>query len=205
MKSNKGKLEAGFTLVELLFVAAIIALIATVISVSITATRRKARDAKRVQDIQSIYFAVMTYFVEHGEYPLTEPSTHLANFRGHFLPGAFDVRSVSYINVSNPAENLHAWSDLESKLSSYIYPLPKDPRNNVPNTYYYNILVDASGESVTVYMNDSGFGRVCTLALLPSPGFYAFRGYVTARFEDIQPKESCLSAGEPNEKIIYLP
>ncbi len=64
--------KQGFTLIEILLVIGIIAVLATVVVVSLDpATRfQNARDARRLADIQSILSAVQQYIVDHkGQLP----------------------------------------------------------------------------------------------------------------------------------------
>lgn len=76
--------KKGFTLIELLVVIAIIALLSSVVLASLNSARAKARDAKRVQDIQQLVRAVSLYASDNnGNYPTslegigsyTEPAT----------------------------------------------------------------------------------------------------------------------------------
>ena len=84
--------KKGFTLIELLVVIAIIGLLASIVLVSLTSTRIKGRDVRRVSDTHQIQTALELYFNDCGQYPsaLTNPtsaqttgcpgSTSLANF-----------------------------------------------------------------------------------------------------------------------------
>ena len=62
-------LKRGFTLIELLVVIAIIGLLATVVLINVSGVMAKARDVKRIQDIQSLSKALLLYNIDHGEYP----------------------------------------------------------------------------------------------------------------------------------------
>ena len=59
----------GFTLIELLVVVAIIGLLASVIALNFTNSRRKARDAKRLTDIDQIRTGLDLYYSHGGGYP----------------------------------------------------------------------------------------------------------------------------------------
>jgi len=59
----------GFTLIELLVVIAVIGLIASLVLVSTTGTRKKARDSKRLQDIKQIVLALQLYFDKYEKFP----------------------------------------------------------------------------------------------------------------------------------------
>lgn len=61
--------QRGFTLIELLVVIAIISLLATIVLVSLNSARQKARDARRVTDLNQIVTALQFYLDEYGQYP----------------------------------------------------------------------------------------------------------------------------------------
>ncbi len=66
-KNNKQK--KGFTLIELLVVIAIIAILAGVVVASTGGARAKARDAKRVSDLEAIATALGMYYSNNNAYP----------------------------------------------------------------------------------------------------------------------------------------
>ena len=78
MKRDKNKTEQfqnkGFTLIELLVVIAIIALLASVVLVSINNARAKARDVKRVGDLTQLMKAFELFFNYNGSYPTSVTS-----------------------------------------------------------------------------------------------------------------------------------
>lgn len=63
------KKSFGFTLIELLVVIAIIGILASVVLASLSASRTKGRDAKRIQDIKSIETALALFESAEGGYP----------------------------------------------------------------------------------------------------------------------------------------
>jgi len=72
MAKNKNK---GFTLIELLVVIAIIAILAGVVVASTGNARAKARDARRVSDLQAIATALGMYYSKNGAYPSGSDAT----------------------------------------------------------------------------------------------------------------------------------
>jgi prepilin-type N-terminal cleavage/methylation domain-containing protein len=66
---NKNK-NSGFTLIELLVVISVIGLMSAVIMVSLNSVRAKARDARRVQNVDAIATGVEIYFASNGFMPL---------------------------------------------------------------------------------------------------------------------------------------
>jgi type II secretion system protein G len=63
------KKNKGFTLIELLVVVAILGLLATIVAVSLTSARARARDSRRVSDVRQIELALELYYAAHEQYP----------------------------------------------------------------------------------------------------------------------------------------
>jgi len=96
--------KKGFTLIELLVVIAIIALLSSVVMSSVSSSRVKSRDAKRMADLYQIRTALSLYFDDNHHYPTTGNAWYCSN------------------NVPN-------WNAHHTALSPYMSSLPKDPRN----------------------------------------------------------------------------
>ncbi len=71
------KKRRGFTLIELLVVIAIIGILSTVATVSLVQARRRARDTKRISDIQQVRSALLIYSNQRATYPPAEPAIAL--------------------------------------------------------------------------------------------------------------------------------
>ncbi len=95
--------KRGFTLIEILVVIAIIGLLSSVVLASLATSRAKARDAKRIADLDEVKKALELYYDSNGGYPGTSagwpypiPSTLVTNgFIGQIPvtpPGAVDYK-----------------------------------------------------------------------------------------------------------------
>jgi prepilin-type N-terminal cleavage/methylation domain-containing protein len=69
MLKNKAS-QRGFTLIELLVVVAIIGLLSSVVLASLSNARAKARDARRLSDLNQINLAIQMYYANKGFFPV---------------------------------------------------------------------------------------------------------------------------------------
>lgn len=118
------KTTHGFTLIELLVVMGIIGVLASVVLGSMAPAREKARDAKRLQDLNSIRSALELYYGANQQYPALR----------------------AYTTETNCGFN---WCALETVLLPYLSILPRDPSGlNTTYVYYYDAN---SGDNYQTY------------------------------------------------------
>lgn len=67
----------GFTLIELLVVIAIIGILASIVLASLGSSQAKARDARRISDVNSYQKALALYLSTSGSYPIVAATTTL--------------------------------------------------------------------------------------------------------------------------------
>ncbi len=139
----------GFTLIELLVVISIIALLSSVVLSSLNAARLKARNAKRVADMDQISKALYLYALDHGgSYPVT---------KGACL-GMTSSQTCAVNHKGNDA--------LNTALAPYMAKVPIDPvPTREANAYIYaspvaliaGLVTDKNGNVVDVssYGTDS--------------------------------------------------
>jgi len=103
--------QRGFTLIELLVVISIIGLLASVILVSLSGARKKARDTKRKADIAQVIKSLELYYNYNNTYPNS---------------GAVGTENLGY--------DLQSLSSL--LVPTYLAKIPADPLNS-PHNYQY--------------------------------------------------------------------
>lgn len=129
----KPRNSRGFTLVELLVVIAIISVLATLLLLQLGVARSKARDAKRIADINQVRSAMELYFDDNGRYPATmnlgaagaqlaplyltnipmDPiATCTASTYDGAVSGVFNCYGYEWRPAANPS-SAHLWAELE--------------------------------------------------------------------------------------------
>lgn len=104
----------AFTLIELLTVIAIIAILATLVITLASTALAKARDAKRLTDIQQVQTALEAFYTDHGYFP---PSSSC----GASMPNG------SWCNSLESRRNNQWINNGVDSLSSYLASMPTDP------------------------------------------------------------------------------
>lgn len=91
----------GFTLIELLVVIAIIGLLSSVVLASLNGARTKARNARRIADLQQMQTAMELYYNDNNGYPVGTSSlapTYIASVPTD--PGSGSA-AYTYVRSSN--------------------------------------------------------------------------------------------------------
>jgi len=141
----------GFTLIELLIVIAIIGILSATVLVSLNTARAKARDARRISDIQEVRKALELYYLDHGAYPV------VSGWKGT-TEGCY----------TGPADSNDAIPGLAPE---YIPTIPEDPKPAASNYCYlytsngtdYKFMSHATLETKTLAPGEPGarFGSGC--------------------------------------------
>lgn len=109
----------GFTLVELLVVIAIIGTLATLLLLQLGVARAKARDAKRVSDINQLRSAAELYFDDNGgKYPVALDITNIGKYLSTPVAPKDPSTGAAYFYAYNPVGTpvqFHLWTELEGK------------------------------------------------------------------------------------------
>lgn len=113
------KTKKGFTLLELLMVIMIIGILATVVVVNLTVSQKKARDSKRVADLQSIQSAVEMYRQTSGKLPGGTASYYQSNYNPNW----------TLHKESQTAPDTADDDKFAIDLAAYLSSLPIDPKN----------------------------------------------------------------------------
>jgi prepilin-type N-terminal cleavage/methylation domain-containing protein len=103
--------HAGFTIVELIVVVAIIAVLAAVVIFNIFAARSRARDVARRVSIGELEKALEVYYSEHQAYPITS-----------YAPNCSTNGAVGWVLTYQNAQNQN-W--IPGLVSQYIAQLPQ--------------------------------------------------------------------------------
>ncbi len=133
-------MKRGFTLLEFLLVAAVIAFLSYLGAVSVSAQRKKANDAKRRSDIHELQVAIEAYY-----------SDRLTGVVGGGVqyPTALPAPGASFISADGQ--------------TVYLNRVPADPVNRDPYLYTYWATPAAAPAAyiVCAYRLEAVAGSVC--------------------------------------------
>jgi prepilin-type N-terminal cleavage/methylation domain-containing protein len=139
LNSRKTNLT-GFTLIEILFVMAIIAILAMIVFIAVGNAQKKARDAIRKADLAEIQKALDIYYYDNpaeGEYP---------------GEGGCDSSKGTCGTCPCSGNNWSVGSGIWNEtvaVNQIIRILPKDPVNDSTHYYWYEPtcdVIDAGGD-----------------------------------------------------------
>lgn len=140
MRTKKQK-QAGFSLIELLIVLAIIGVLASVVSLAVNSARLKGRDTKRVGDIRQSITAMEQYYIQHAAYPTGTASVASAGNGAVFSdPAAMDSAAESFTPNFLP---IMPQSPLPADGPCVSDPGPGN------NSYWYQVADDGSSYTLT--------------------------------------------------------
>lgn len=143
--------KKGFTLIELLVVISIIGLLSSIVLASLESAKEKARDAKRMQDINAIRTALELHYNDHGSYTQPENICSDTSYGGFGSCG-----------TAGGTGDWDANSDLRDLLKyNYMSELPLDPLNNSTYRYTYEPLNDGGQGYVLCAVLEKG-GSFCS-------------------------------------------
>lgn len=111
--------QKGFTLVELLVVIAIIGVLATLVLLQLGTARGRARDTKRITDVNQIRSAVEQYFEDNGgKYPAAAAwETDIAGYMTRVPKDPLTDVSYDY-NVDPTFQAFQIVAELENKAAA---------------------------------------------------------------------------------------
>ena len=124
--------KKGFTLVELLVVISILATLMAVLLPNLMGSRQRARDSKKIQELQTVKNALRLYYNDEQIYPGAVddvPDTDLSGKLVDYLPGVAGVGYTYYRTNSGDGFNLCTYleqgagdSDVESQMGCGVNP-----------------------------------------------------------------------------------
>jgi type II secretion system protein G len=165
--AKKHKPSKGFTLIEMLIVVAILGLLASIITAPLMASRKRARDGKRIENFRVIRDALEMYHNDNGHYP---PSPCGWNCNGYY-----------YSCKTNTSASSH-WSNFQAYLQPYLNEVPEDPINK-PNIAPWHKTIEGLCYA---------YGNVSNPGVGPVPGGSTDHSYdLTTRLETPNHPENC--------------
>lgn len=148
-------MRKGFTLIEMLIVIAIIAILATTLTLVLRPgeSLQRARDEQRVKDLETLKGALILYTTTEGTFSLSGNCTAGQPCKS---TGCIDSETGDYVSTctgTNKPENIDGtgWIPLDFMSlpgGSPVDKLVTDPIND--DTYYYRFAVDSDKKNFEI-------------------------------------------------------
>lgn len=152
--------QAGFTLVELLIVAIILAILAAIVVPQFASTTTDAQEAALRTNLSAIRGALSLYRQQHGEYPALLPSTG-GTCSGTAGTGAFDTRQA-IVDQLTRYTNANGQSCTRQDAGSFPFGPYLDgddlPANPVTGDNAIAIVIDTDAAAGDLGMGGTGAG-----------------------------------------------
>lgn len=151
--------KKGFTLIELLVVIFIIGLLASIVIVGTGEARKKARDTKRMADLNSVQTALELYKDKNGRYPCQGINYEDSNGDGSkelaMKWNDSSKKPNTWVGDGEPGENL----------DKFLPTLPDDPTNRYtsPRLTYAYASINGKEYKIIAYNMESGTGKTQAL------------------------------------------
>lgn len=129
-------------MVELLVVVAIIGILSTFVTINLVNSQKKARDSKRISDVESLKSAFVMYYEDFDRYPMVD------NFSGS---GGYAFYEEN-LAVSDPTIS-------RVNFPKYLSPIPRDPKRlwyyagEDPKNAPYRYAINGSADRFAFFIN----------------------------------------------------
>lgn len=143
-------LRKGFTLIEILIVIGILAILVTIVTLTLdpAARFRNANESRRLSDIQALSNAINQYAIDSkGVYPagIDERERQI----GTATEGCAILTNHCHV------EGEHDCVDLSEALKTYIQSVPTDPNQGSVSFTRYSVQKEVGGNRIIVRACDS--------------------------------------------------
>lgn len=154
---NRIRNQRSFTLIELLVVVAVIGLLATIVLVSLTSAKARARDAHRMIEINQFFKVLTICYSDQGNYPDSDSEP---------IPQIWDAYGTGwkYGFSCGPCAG-----NFENAIKQCTTAEIKDPINEGELAYYYFYFEPDATTYNGVPINDECKGHYALMAHLEGP------------------------------------
>jgi len=163
--------KLGFTIVELLIVIVVIAILAATSIVAYNGTQQRARDTKRVQDMNSIVKVLEVYKTINGNYPVHNYSNgtslggwesssleslgeFIAPIKPHGFPSGLPVDPINNAVGASPLE---ARTNGQYTYAYYRYPAGNSGCDSTRGAFYVLGFIRSDTNGNNAYPGSPGF------------------------------------------------